>query len=112
MNPEDVKRFALLCGWKEVGSRIHSPACQRDEENCGGKLPDFLQSKDAVIEALERFMKGKGYSLHCTDHSDGTLWYTAQIESKFFAEPSCRTLNEAIIRAVLKASESQKEHEA
>ncbi len=40
--------------WNDHKTRIHSPACQRDECYCNGKPPDFLHSEEASAMLLEK----------------------------------------------------------
>ncbi len=56
---ENNRKLAIWLGWKPSpgGSRIHSPACQRDEAHCNGKGPDFYTDEAANAMLLEKMRR-------------------------------------------------------
>lgn len=116
---EMLREFAVACGWTSFqsygngGGFWHRDGCTKRARNsscgCGGHftLPNFLHSKDAVIEALEWFVEHR--------FKDAERRYQAvrlpngqhgiQLGWSYHGED--KTLNAAIILAVLAASKRE-----
>lgn len=94
MTPEDVKLFAEACGLAKLRP-----------------LPDFLHSRDAVMEALEMWCGKKGKAIQYSITKYGKCSWHPQpyrVELRDDSHGVGRTLNEAIIAAVLLAEKPKK----
>lgn len=105
LTSEEIRQFAENCGWKRTGLRSHSPACQADIENCGGKMPDFAHDLNACFEALERFVKPRGWAWQLTHGPNGALSCALMVRFRCIAFECGETKQAAIIRAVNAAQE-------
>lgn len=120
---EQMRKFAEAVGWQydPDTETWHDPECTRWKEgmpcllDCCDEdgLPDFLHSKDAVIEALEWFCETSGFIWNMKSCAIKNIdcWLKSLATGKEVAVGFGPTLNAAIILAVLKASESQQDKE-
>lgn len=92
---ETLNRYAAeKIGWLNVGSRWHSPACQRDEINCGGNLPDFTEPAGMKM-LLEYLIDRVGIS-HAFDAVHEQLTEPERAES---SQPYSAYLGHAVLEA-------------
>lgn len=113
MTNEQLRQFAIACGWSHIvitqphdtfsitGYSGFKPApAVADGTLC--PLPDFLHSKDAVIEALEWFCEKRGFIWLMKKTATGyDVWFRELSTGDEHEGAHQRSLNEAIILAVL-----------
>ena len=108
ISPEQVREFALACGWTEHQPTEIFEYCWVDHH--GAKyiyLPDFLTSKDAVIEALEYFCTRNELLYEIRQARDGYWVDLDKYAGSRLGAVKGETLNIAIILAVLSAAKRE-----